>query len=162
MKKEEFMNLGVEEALKTSSQNIGGPFGACIVKDGKVVCVASNSVLRDNDPTAHAEVNAIRKACKNLKTYDLTGCEIYATGEPCPMCLGAIIWSNMKKVYYGCTSKDIEKIAFRDEFIYEFIRGNCKDKNVLDIEQLDRENCLRLLEEYSKNNKTIYWFLMVF
>ena len=157
--KEQFMKLGIDRAFNTMSKNIGGPFGAVIVKDGKIIAVSSNSVLRDNDPTAHAEVNAIRQAGKVLGTYDLSDCELYATGYPCPMCLSAIIWANIKKVYYGCTPLDAEKIGFRDDFIYNFItdlRNNKQNDKLLSLKELNREDCLKLFEEYSKNNKTIY------
>lgn len=151
------MQLGIKEAFKTLSKNIGGPFGAVIVDEkGEVVAVSSNTVLRDNDPTAHAEVNAIRKAGQKLNTYDLSGCTLYATGFPCPMCLSAIIWANIKKVYYGCTPKDAEATGFRDDFIYEFINNGLKDENTLKVVELDRKQCLTLFEEYKKQNKTIY------
>lgn len=159
MRKNEIMYEAVKEALKTSSQGIGGPFGAAIVKDDKIICVSSNSVLKDHDPTAHAEVNAIRMAGKILNTHDLSGCELYATGYPCPMCLSAIIWANIKTVYFGCTPIDADKIGFRDDFIYNFIvdlRKNSEDKSLLSITQLNREDCIKLFEEYSKNSRTIY------
>jgi len=159
MKKEEFMKLGIDEAFKTLAKNIGGPFGAAIVKGGKLVCVASNTVLRDNDPTANAEMNAIRIAGKILETYDLTGCELYATGYPCPMCLSAIIWANIKTVHYGCTPEDAAKIGFRDDFIYDFIvalRNNKEDKSLLGLSEVSRKECLSLFETYTKNQKTIY------
>ena len=149
------MNQAITMAKYTSSKNMGGPFGACVVKNGKVVAVASNSVLIDNDPTAHAEVNAIREACRRLKTYDLSGCELYATGYPCPMCLSAIMWANIKTVYYGTDLKDAEAIGFRDDFIYNYIRGN-DDGNTLTISQVDREACLELFNAYVANNKVIY------
>lgn len=154
-----FMKHGIDKAFETMLKNIGGPFGAVIVKDNKIVAVASNSVLKDNDPTAHAEINAIRQAGKELNTYDLSGCELYATGYPCPMCLSAIIWSNISKVYYGCNPKDAEEIGFRDDFIYEYIvelRNNNEDKNLLQLIELDRNNCLELFKEYVKHQKTIY------
>ena len=150
-----YMNKGIERARETMNKNIGGPFGAVIVKDDEIISVASNTVLRDCDPTAHAEVNAIREAGKKLNTYDLTGCTLYATGYPCPMCLSAIMWSNINKVYYGTNLKDAENIGFRDDFIYEFIRNGNKGK-VLDIENIDREECLKLFKEYKENNSTIY------
>lgn len=159
MDKKEIMYQGINLALQTSKDNLGGPFGAVIVKDNEIIAVASNSVLNDNDPTAHAEMNAIRQACKKLNTYDLSGCELYATGYPCPMCLSAIIWANIKTVYYGCTPQDAEKIGFRDDFIYDYIinlRNNSEDKSILNLMELNREDCLTLFEEYSKNNKTIY------
>ena len=141
-----------EENLKT---NAGGPFGACIVKDGKIIGRGSNHVLANNDPTAHAEVMAIRDACKNINSYDLTDCELYTSCYPCPMCLSAIIWANIKKVYYGNTSLDAANIGFRDEFIYEYLAN--KDKKVLDLECIDREETIKVFEEYSKKeDKTIY------
>lgn len=159
MDKREIMNQGIERALQTSKDNLGGPFGAVVVKDNKIIAVASNSVLSDNDPTAHAEINAIRKACKELNTYDLTGCELYATGYPCPMCLSAIIWANIKTVYYGCTPQDAAEIGFRDDFIYDYVinlRNNQEDKSILKLEELNREDCLTLFNAYVQNNKTIY------
>ena len=134
----DIMELGIEEARKTMNEGFGGPFGAVIVdSNNNVIAVASNTVLKDNDPTAHAEINAIRKACKKLNTHDLTGYKIYATGYPCPMCLSAIIWSNIKEVYYGTDLNDAEKIGFRDQKIYDFI--NKKDLTLLDIEKINYE-----------------------
>ncbi|MDO5556875.1 MAG: nucleoside deaminase [Clostridia bacterium] len=151
------MKFGIEEAQKTMRENIGGPFGAVITDlEDNVICVASNTVLGDCDPTAHAEVNAIRKAGRILKTHDLSKCKLYATGYPCPMCLSAIIWANIKEVYFGCTPKDAEKIGFRDDFIYRFINNNCSDEDTLKIIPLNREDCLELFEEYALNNKEIY------
>ncbi|MBQ1696201.1 MAG: nucleoside deaminase, partial [Bacteroidales bacterium] len=115
---EKFMRLAIEKSLE-SVDNGGGPFGAVVVKDGEVVAVASNSVTLDNDPTAHAEVNAIRMACKKLGTFDLSGCEIYASCEPCPMCLASIYWARIGKLYYANTKVDADKIGFSDSFIYE-------------------------------------------
>ena len=157
--KNNYMKPGIDRAFDTMRKNIGGPFGAVIVKDGNIIAIASNTVLRDNDPTAHAEMNAIREAGKVLGTYDLTGCELYATGYPCPMCLSAIIWANISKVYFGCNPKDAEKIGFRDDFIYNYImnlRTGNEDSNLLSIKELNREECLKLFDEYSKTNKTIY------
>ncbi len=143
----DIMKLGIEEARKTMNEGFGGPFGAVIVdSNNNVIAVASNTVLKDNDPTAHAEINAIRKACKKLNTHDLTGYKIYATGYPCPMCLSAIIWSNIKEVYYGTNLNDAEKIGFRDQKIYDFI--NKKDLTLLDIEQIKHDECLKLFLEY--------------
>lgn len=153
----EFLLKAIEQARKTMNENIGGPFGAVIIdKNGDILSVSSNSVLRDNDPTAHAEINAIREACKKINSYDLSDCILYTTAYPCPMCLSAIIWANIKKVYFGCRPEDAEKIGFRDDFIYKFIENKSKDKNILDIYELDREECLQLFEEYSKKKKTIY------
>ena len=156
MTKEEIMQLGVEEASKTMKENKGGPFGAVVVKDGEIIAVSSNHVLANNDPTAHAEIMAIRKACEKLGTYDLTGCELYATGYPCPMCMGAIIWANIKKVYVSGLPKDCEGIGFRDDFIYNFIQNGCADATVLEIEEMDRKPAQDLYAEYGELNKVIY------
>lgn len=153
----EILRLAMEQARKTMNENIGGPFGAAVIAaNGEILAVTSNSVLHDNDPTAHAEVNAIRTACKKIGSYDLSGCVLYTTAYPCPMCLSAIIWANIKKVYFGCRPEDAEHIGFRDDFMYRFIEDKCKDKSVLDMAELDRDDCLKLFEEYSKKNKTIY------
>ena len=153
----DIMQEGIEQAQNTMRKGYGGPFGAVITDpQGNIIAIASNSVLKDHDPTAHAEVNAIRLACKNLKTHDLTGCTLYATGYPCPMCLSAIIWANIKKVYFGCTPKDADAIGFRDDFIYDYINGGCKDAQVLDLEESNREECLQLFAEYSKDNREMY------
>lgn len=156
MTKQELMNLGILRADRTMRNNVGGPFGAVVVKDGEIISIASNTVLQDNDPTAHAEMNAIREACKVLGTYDLTGCELYATGYPCPMCLSAIIWSNIKKVYVSGTAKQAAEIGFRDDFIYTFIRDNCINTNTLEIQLLDSEPAQELYNNYNNLNKTIY------
>ena len=147
----EYMKLAVQEAEYGVNNKEGGPFGAVIIKNDKVVASSHNTVLLDNDPTAHAEVNTIRKACKKLNTYDLSDCILYTTSEPCPMCASAIIWSNIKTVYYGTDRKDVANIGFRDDFIYNYLSG--KEANVLNISQLDREKCLDVLNNY-KN--TIY------
>ena len=152
----EIMKLGIDEARKTMHQNIGGPFGAVIVKDGEVIAVSSNHVLGKWDSTAHAEIEAIREAEQKLKTYDLSGCELYATGYPCPMCLGAIIWANIKKVYVCGLPKDAEKIGFRDDFIYRFIQNEMQDKEVLEIIETDRKPAQELYAEYAEMNKVIY------
>lgn len=152
----EIMRLGIEEARKTMKQDIGGPFGAVVVKDGEVVAVSSNHVLANNDPTAHAEVMAIRKACEKLGTHDLSGCEIYATGYPCPMCLSAIIWANIKKAYVCGMPEDAEKIGFRDDFIYRYIQDKMQDDDVLAIEELGSEPARELYDEYASLNKVIY------
>ena len=114
----EFMREAVRLS-RESVQNGGGPFGAVIVKDGKLIAGSSNSVTLENDPTAHAEVSCIRKACKALGTFDLSGCVIYTSCEPCPMCLGAIYWAHLDKIYYANDRKDAGAIGFDDDFIYE-------------------------------------------
>lgn len=125
----EFMREAIHLATE-SVKNGGGPFGAVIVKEGKVVAGASNSVTIDNDPTAHAEVNAIRKACKALNTFDLTGCILYTSCEPCPMCLSAIYWAHIRRVYYGNTRKDAADIDFADDFIYQELEKMVHDRSI--------------------------------
>ena len=119
------MNIYMKIAKELSDDNLktnaGGPFGACVVKNGEIIGKGSNHVLKNNDPTAHAEVMAIRDACKNINSYDLSGCELYTSCYPCPMCLSATIWSNIKHVYYGNTKEDAAEIGFRDDFIYNYI-----------------------------------------
>jgi guanine deaminase len=153
----ELMQLAIDEARTTMNLDFGGPFGALIIDDaGKVIAVSSNTVLKDHDPTAHAEINAIRKATKALNTHDLSNCTLYTTAYPCPMCLGAIIWSNIKKVYYGCIESDADKIGFRDDFIYKFIENNRQNKNILELEEQERETCFTLFKEYHEKNKELY------
>ncbi len=151
------MQLAIKRARETMNQNLGGPFGAAVIdKDGTILSVTSNSVLGDHDPTAHAEINAIREACKVRGSHDLTGCIIYATGYPCPMCLSAIIWANIKTVYYGCTPADAEEIGFRDDFIYNFIQDGLQDETILKINEKNRQDCLVLFKEYQEQSKEIY------
>lgn len=154
---DEAMARAIEQARVTMRQDIGGPFGAAVIDaEGKIVCVASNSVLRDHDPTAHAEVNALRLAGQILGTHDLSGCWIYTTAYPCPMCLSAIIWANIKKVVYGCRPEDAEEIGFRDAFMYRFIESGREDASVLVISEYGREECLLLFAEYRELQKVIY------
>lgn len=117
--KENFMQRAAELSKFGSDNNFGGPFGAVIVKDGKIIGEGFNSVVKLNDPTAHAEILAIREACKNLNTFDLSGAVIFTSCEPCPMCLSAIYWANIEEIYFANTKKDAAKAGFRDDFIYE-------------------------------------------
>lgn len=156
MNKDEIMKMGIDRASRTMQSNIGGPFGAVVVKGDEIISIASNTVLEDNDPTCHAEMNAIRQACKVLKTYDLTGCELYATGYPCPMCLSAIIWANIKKVYVCGLPEHAEEIGFRDDFIYRFIKNDCTEKEVLELENLDPAPAIDLYQKYAEMSKVIY------
>jgi guanine deaminase len=150
-----FMKKAVKEALKGVNNNEGGPFGAVIVKDGKVIAKGYNMVLKTNDPTAHAEIIAIRKASKKLKRFDLSDCEMYSSCEPCPMCLSAIYWAKIKKLYYGCTKEDAAGIGFDDKRIYDMIKG-VAEKTVEGV-QVDREDCLKLFKEWaSKTDKVNY------
>ena len=156
----EYMKIAKELSEENLKTNVGGPFGACIVKDGKIIGKGSNHVLSNNDPTAHAEIMAIREACKNINSYDLNDCELYTSCFPCPMCLSAIIWANIKKVYYGNTKEDAAEIGFRDDFIYDYIKNisNSDNKNnTLSLEGIDREETIRVFKEFSKkNDKIIY------
>lgn len=118
MEKQEFMRRAIQLSIE-SVKHGGGPFGAVIVKEGKIIAEAANRVTLDNDPTAHAEVNAIRQAARSLGRFDLSGCDIYTSCEPCPMCLGAIYWAHLDHIYYGCNRRDAADAGFDDEFIYE-------------------------------------------
>ncbi|MBE6150014.1 MAG: nucleoside deaminase [Firmicutes bacterium] len=151
-----YMSLANDLAKQNIKTNDGGPFGAVIVKDDKIVGIGNNQVIKNNDPTAHAEVIAIRDACNNLKTYDLKDCEIYTSCYPCPMCLSAIMWANIKVVYYGNTRKDANGIGFRDDVMYEFL-DNMEDETVLKLIQIDRENTIKTFIEFnSKEEKEMY------
>jgi len=154
----EYMKLAKELADNNLKTTDGGPFGACIVKDGKIIGRGSNHVLANNDPTAHAEVMAIRDACKNIGSYDLSGCELYTSCYPCPMCISAIIWSNITKIYYGNTKEDAENIGFRDKFIYDTIsKINNNEDSILDLKCIDREETIKSFNDYKeKQDKTIY------
>lgn len=152
----EYMKVAKSLADDNLVTNAGGPFGACVVKNGKIIGKGSNHVLKNNDPTAHAEIIAIRDACKNTNSYDLSGCEIYTSCFPCPMCLSAIIWSNIKKVYYGNTKEDAANIGFRDDFIYEYIKNNNKS-DLLDLKCIDRDETIKSFNCFmNKEDKTIY------
>ena len=150
-----FMKKAIELAESNLETNFGGPFGACIVKDGKIIGKGSNHVLVNNDPTAHAEVMAIRDACKNINSYDLSGCELYTSCYPCPMCLSAIIWANIKTVYYSNTKKDAADIGFRDDMIYEFLKGN--EKELINLKRIESEEALKIFKNFKDNtNKEMY------
>ena len=152
----EYMKLAKDLSLENLKTNAGGPFGAVIVKDNKIIGKGSNNVLKNNDPTAHAEIMAIRDACMNIGSYDLTGCTLYTSCYPCPMCLSAMIWANITKVYYGNTTEDATNIGFRDDYIYEYIKGNNAD-DVLNLECIDRDETMKVFESFSeKTDKTIY------
>ena len=155
-----YMKIAKQLAEENLETNYGGPFGACIVKEGKIIGKGSNNVLKNNDPTAHAEIMAIRDACNNIKSYDLKDCELYTSCYPCPMCLSAIIWSNIKKVYYGNSKEDAANIGFRDDFIYSFINSlnNETSKNdVIELNSLDREETIKAFNKFAKKeDKTIY------
>ena len=156
----EFMDVAIDLSDDNFEKGYGGPFGACIVKDGKIIGRGINMVLKCNDPTAHAEIVAIRNACKYLGTYDLGGCEIYTSCYPCPMCLSAIIWANIKVVYYGNTKEDAADIGFRDDFIYDFINKlskDNKDSDILELNSMNREDAIKVFERFKEDkDKIIY------
>lgn len=150
-----FMKIANECAMQGSNKNEGGPFGAVITdKNGNIIATGNNMVLVSNDPTAHAEITVIRKACEKLGTYDLSEYILYTSCEPCPMCLSAIIWANIKDVYYACTREDAGSIGFRDDIIYEYLEG--KKQDLLNLKQIDREECIELFKKYKEQGKTIY------
>ncbi|MEG1727435.1 MAG: nucleoside deaminase [Acidaminococcaceae bacterium] len=151
-----FMQMAIAEAEQNLLTNDGGPFGAVVVKDGQAVATGHNEVLKNNDPTCHGEMQAIRAACQKLGTYDLTGCELYTSAYPCPMCLSAIIWANIKTVYYGNSAQDAEEIGFRDDFIYRFIKDDCQQREILTLKQLGRAVAQDSFQKYKQEHKTIY------
>lgn len=150
------MQEAVTAALKGMQNNEGGPFGCVIVKDGKIIGKGNNKVTSTNDPTAHAEVTAIRDACKNLGSFQLEGCILYTSCEPCPMCLGAIYWARPEKVYYGSTKTDAAHIGFDDDFIYEELKLPYADRSI-PFEQLAPEVAITPFQEWAtKEDKTEY------
>lgn len=156
----EEIKIFMNEAIKLAENNIekqnGGPFGAVVVKDGKIVGRGSNRVTSQNDPTAHAEVEAIRDACKNLDTFNLEGCEIYASCEPCPMCLGAIYWAHLSKLYYAGTKDDAAKANFDDSFIYKEFELS-KDKRSIPSSQLMRDKAVEVFDQWIENENKIHY-----
>jgi guanine deaminase len=147
---EKFMRMAIRLSEKNVLQSLGGPFGAVIVKNGKVIAKSANKVTSSNDPTAHAEVAAIRLACKKLKTFDLSGCIVYTSCEPCPMCLGALYWARVDTIYYGNTKKDAAKIDFDDQFIYEELDKKINDRK-LPIIQLLRDEAQQAFQLWEKS-----------
>ncbi|WP_316736376.1 nucleoside deaminase [Pedobacter aquatilis] len=137
----EFMHLAITLSVKNVSENIGGPFGAVVVKNGEIVAGSGNKVTSTNDPTAHAEVSAIRLACTKLNTFDLSGCVIYTSCEPCPMCLAAIYWARIDTIYYANTKVDAENIGFSDKFIYEELEKDMNNRS-LPIKQMMRDEAM--------------------
>ncbi|MDD2645047.1 MAG: nucleoside deaminase [Bacteroides sp.] len=155
MEKKKFMRKAIELS-KQNIENNGGPFGAVIVKEGEIIATGVNRVTDSCDPTAHAEVSAIRAAAKKLDSFDLSGCEIYSSCEPCPMCLGAIYWARLDKLYYGNTKEDAKDINFDDSFIYEEIELT-PDKRQLPSENFLRDEAIKAFEQWMEtDNKTEY------
>ena len=148
-----YMKRANELAKYSMDNNKGGCFGSVIVKDGVIVGEGYNTVTSDNDPTRHGEINAIKNTCKNMRTFDLSGCELYTSAYPCPMCLGAIMWANIKTVYYGATAQDTGNIGFRDDFMYEWL--NNKNEDSLRLIEMDRKECVEVQRMWLDNDDKI-------
>lgn len=147
----DYMDEALKEAYEGIEKKHGGPFASVIVKDGKIIGRGHNKVLLNHDPTCHGEIEAIRDACKKTGSHDLSGAELYTTAEPCPMCLGAILWASISKVYYGCTIEDTDKIGFRDNKFYKIFSNR---QSI--AQEFEREKCLKLFEDYEKTNPDRY------
>lgn len=155
-KQKHFMQQAIDLAQSGMESGNGGPFGCVIVKDDQVIGSGSNMVTKTMDPTAHAEVVAIRDACKNLNHFQLEGCEVYTSCEPCPMCLGAIFWARPSRVFYACTHEDASAAGFDDSFIYREIQVAPQDRQI-PMEGMMREESQKIFELWkSKGNKTVY------
>jgi guanine deaminase len=144
-----FMRRAIGLAKQGMDSNAGGPFGAVIVKDGQIIAEGFNKVTSTNDPTAHAEVLAIREACKKLGNHQLDGCTIYTSCEPCPMCLGAIYWARPEKVFYACTREDAARINFDDQFIYEELPKKGNERKI-SFNEIMRDEAVVVFEEWDK------------
>lgn len=156
MSKETFMKEAIRLSFETMRNNTGGPFGAVVVKDGEIIARGFNKVVSSNDPTAHAEVVAIREACKNLNSFQLDGCEIYTSCEPCPMCMAAIYWARPTKVYYANSKVDAANIGFDDNFIYEELELPYEKRHI-PLERIMPDEALEAFKEWSvKSDKTEY------
>jgi len=153
----QFMQKAIEEARSGMQQGHGGPFGACIVKNGKIIGIGHNTVVKDNDPTAHAEVNAIREACRKLNSFELKGCEIYSLCEPCPMCFGAIYWCRLERMYYGCTRHEAAKIGFDDQFIYEELAKEEAQRRLKTISNVMHIESLKLFKLWEKKEDKVQY-----
>jgi guanine deaminase len=151
-----FLNEAFKEATHSVRNNVGGPFGAVVVKNGEIIGKGGNRVSSQNDPTAHAEIVAIRDACKNIESFDLTGAKLYATCEPCPMCLSAIYWANIQSVYYCSTRHDAASIGFKDNHIYEELNLPPEQRSI-DFHHVEHAMASDLFREWTeKTDKTPY------
>lgn len=148
----DFMAEALREAYEGIEQGHGGPFGSVVVKDGEIVGRGHNRVLYKQDATCHGEMEAIRDACRRLGTHNLSGCELYTTAEPCPMCLGAVLWANIQVVYFGCDRVDAADIGFRDDVFYQYMDGS---RDLLKLTQVQHGECRRLFEVYHKKEDRI-------
>jgi len=151
-----FMKEVIKLAKKGAKRGDGGPFGAVVVKDNRIIGKGWNKVIALNDPTAHAEIIAIRDACANIKSFQLKDCVIYSSCEPCPMCLGAIYWARPQKLVYGCTRNDAAKIGFDDEFIYKEITKPLSRRKIRTMQMMRKEGCDVLREWYNNNDRVRY------
>jgi guanine deaminase len=145
----EFMREAIRQSHHGMSLNEGGPFGCVIVCNGKIIGRGNNKVTSTNDPTAHAEVVALRDACRQLNAFELIDCEIYSSCEPCPMCLGAIYWARINKIYFACSRKDAALIGFDDDFLYKEIPKELSQRTI-PIEQMLREEAMNVFNEWMK------------
>jgi guanine deaminase len=148
-----YMKAAIEEAEQGINNNEGGPFGCIIVKDGAIIGRGHNQVVLKKDPTCHGEMMAIRDACRNLDTFDLSGCELYTTGQPCPMCWGAILWANIAKIFYGCNVSDTDRIGFRDQKFFTLSEEETSGM----MQEIDREECLKLYGRYRRLEKRTHY-----
>ena len=148
------MKEAVRLSIENVEQGIGGPFGAVVVKDGKIIARGTNQVTASNDPTAHAEVVAIRKACEALNSFQLEGCEIYCSCEPCPMCLGAIYWARPDKLFYGNSKEDAAKVKFDDQFIYEELKRPINERKLF-TKQMLREEAQVAFKKWAESSDKI-------
>ena len=146
-----YMKEAVKEAREGIRKNHGGPFGCVIVKNGVIIGRGHNMVIKNNDPTCHGEIMAIHDACAEVNNFSLKGCELYTTAEPCPMCLGAILWAGIERVYYGCNIEDTEKIGFSDSNFYEVIKGG----GGITLDETDRKACLEVFAEYAEKEDNV-------
>ena len=151
-----YMQMALQAALEGMNSNEGGPFGAVVICKGKVVSKAHNEVIKTNDPTAHAEVVAIRRASRKLGRFDLSDCALYSTCEPCPMCMAAVLWARIPRIYFGCTRKDAAASGFSDDAIYDWLSGKAGELD-LELLPLEREECLKAFREWEeKPDKILY------
>lgn len=150
------MSVAIGLANRAMKRDEGGPFGCVVVKDGKIIARGNNSVTAQNDPTAHAEIVAIRKACKKLKTFQLDGCDIYSSCEPCPMCLGAIYWSRPSKVYFASTRHDASNAGFDDDFIYREIPLDSKERKI-PFEFFPMDEAVRVFDQWKTKADKIHY-----